>query len=157
MSEPPVSTEVPFDEQVRRAYKVARDHVTPTFDAAEDHLKVPRGTLTGVLDDIGFIVVMKMATTIEPILNDALEAEIIRLRRGQEDLAKAQLLADCIRSEAKFGKKARLARSLQLIEEKHLDFIESLMAVRHHYAHHVSNLPLTIGEAAIKTRVRNND
>jgi hypothetical protein len=128
-----------------------------TLIEAEDHLKLPAMTFAPMFTEAGFLVVMRMATTIEPILNDALEAEIKSLRRHEVEDEGASTIAEYVRVETRFQSKAKLALDLGILTRTEYEFVDALMLIRHHYAHHVANLPLSLSEVIQKTGERRND
>jgi hypothetical protein len=144
---------VPHSNILNPAYVSTSD----TLSAAAAHLKVPVGTFEPLYADIGFLVVMRMATTIEPILNDAIEVEIGRLQREGTPYKGAAYIADFVRGERQFQKKAKLAWELGLLSQEQYDFVDAIMLVRHHYAHHISNLSLNIVDAVAKASEQRND
>ena len=127
-----------------------------TLIRAAQHLKLPADTFAPLFSESSFLVVMRMATTIEPILNDALETRIYRMQNADQEGPRATHVAEFVRRERQFSKKVKLALDLGVLTQEDHDFVDALMLVRNHYAHHVRNLPLGLIEAAERAAKHNN-
>lgn len=138
MSEQP-NSEPDWKSLVKAFVSRARD----TIADAEKHLKIPVGTLEAASDN-DYLAIMKSATTIEPLLHDALESEIKRLRKLKVEHEGAAVLATYVRKNGRFRDKAKLAFDMGLINEPRFKFVCHLQEIRNHYAHHISNLNLSI-------------
>jgi hypothetical protein len=116
----------------------------------EAHLKVPAGTIRGASMDTDFVFVLKMWGVIEPLVKEAVQANVRKAiehpkvaASGSEALMKAinDLAIDRLR---------KILFEFGAIEEGDSDFIEALSAIRNRYAHHVRNAALSIREICDK-------
>lgn len=97
---------------------MVREVLARTFAEAEDYLKLPRGTLANSRQDTDFIAVMKMASTIEPLVNEALRAEVRSLLKHKVEHEGAEVLANFVTARGvDRSKKLRLACDLGIILE----------------------------------------
>jgi hypothetical protein len=127
-----------------------------SINDAESHLKIPLGTLVPAPSVSDFEVVMKAAATVEPLLHDALEAEIKRLRKLKVEHEGAASLAKYVRKNGDFKQKAKLALEMGIIAEKRYRFICILHEIRNHYAHHIRNINLTVFDIIEKAELNVN-
>jgi hypothetical protein len=126
-----------------------------TFDEAEKHLELKPGTLGDNTTESDFVAVVKIAGTIEPLLNEALETECKLLRKHKIESVSATALTRFVQQERNRQKKADLAHDMGLIAEGTCDFVKALFDIRDHYAHHVRNLHLSVFEVAEKASTKN--
>jgi len=124
-----------------------RRQIHASLEEAEDHLGVRRGTLTSIQADGDFMFVMKMTTTMEPLLNDALRGEIKGgLKKLKAEHEGANALAEFVADAYDTARKLKLAAKLGIIQDRRLGFCRTLFELRNRYAHHASNMHLSIWE-----------
>lgn len=133
-----------FDLKLENDNRKFLEAVSKTFKEAEDYLKLPSGTLVDIHQDIDFVAIMKMSSTIEPLINDALGAEIRRFRKLKVEDEGENALADFVLGTRERTKKVELAYKMRLIGLEHQKFILAIYAIRDKYAHNVKNLQLSI-------------
>ena len=145
-----------FEIDLRKQNLEFIEAVSKTFAAAEEHMQLPTGTLVDIHKDIGFIAVMKMSSTIEPLINEALEKEIRRFRKMKVEDEGENELADFVVGNGDRKRKATLAHDMGLITEECHKFIQAIYEIRNHYAHNVKNIHLSMFEVTEKLAVKNN-
>lgn len=138
------------DEQ--RAYE---EFLTKTFAAAETMLELDSGTLADTNKDKDFIAIMKMSSTIEPLINQALEKEIQTLRKHKIEHEGANALAAFVKKARDRKEKVRLANEMGILSDARLRFILSVYELRDHYAHNVKNFHLSIFDIIKKIETDN--
>jgi hypothetical protein len=117
---------------------------------AENHLKVPHGTIGWTISETDFVFVLKMCGVLEPLIREAVRESVRRAiehpktaTSGSDSLIKAinDLGIDRLRTiHYEFGG----------IDSKTNLFIGALFAVRNRYAHHIANAPLSVRELCEK-------
>ena len=117
---------------------------------AEQHLAVPHGTLASILNDSDYIAILKMHATVEPLLNELLEKNVLRvLSHPKVSFPGGDTLAEFI-LKRNIDEKRTLALKFELISSTRATFIRRLTETRNHYAHNIKNASLLIGEIAKK-------
>ncbi len=130
-------------EKDRREYE---EFLRKTFAEAEAVLELEPGTLADTNKDNDFLAIMKMSSTIEPLINQALEAEIKSLRKLKVEHEGANALAKFVRDGRSRNERAKLAMQMGLLSDSRLKFVLSVYQLRDHYAHNVRNFHLDIFE-----------
>jgi hypothetical protein len=115
----PMANPLVDQEQLNRYFLKLEGHI----GSAEKHLGLSHGTLGDLLVDSDYITILKISSTIEPLLNELLEKNVTRAL-----------------SHPKVSFPGRG------------DFIKSVSAVRNHYAHNIKNLALSIAQIAAKAK-----
>lgn len=143
-------TSVEDEEQKARVARALK-FLNRTFQDAEDHLKLKRGTLADTRQDTHFTAIMKMASTIEPLVNEVLREEIKgNFRKLKVEHEGATALAAFVTKTTDRERKQRLARELGIIDDGRSAFISAVYQVRDRYAHNVQNMHLSIAAIAEK-------
>lgn len=122
-----------------------RKAVEASLASAEDHLELPRGTLAEIETDTDFMFVMKMWSTLEPLLNEAFSKEISGgLVKYKVEHEGAAALAEFVASANNMPRKIDLAHNMGIIKGRRHRYCKALFEVRNHYGHNVRNLHLSI-------------
>jgi hypothetical protein len=140
------STQLIDDERLRQYFIDLESHI----EKAELHLGLAPGTLGNLLVDNDYVTILKIHSTIEPLLNELLEKNVTRaLSHPKVSFPGGEALADFI-LKRNIDEKRTLALKFELVSEPRGTFIRSVTAVRNHYAHNIKNLSLSIAEIAAK-------
>jgi hypothetical protein len=140
------------EQQQEKAYADFIEQMNKTFDRAEQRLGLKSGTLADTKNDNDFLAIMKMSSTIEPLINEALTVEIQLLRKRKIQSESEIALAEFVHSTKDRPRKVQLAREMGLISESRSKFIAAIYQVRDFYAHNVTNLHLNILEVVDKIK-----
>jgi hypothetical protein len=140
---PTESTNEPFDVWWPKYIDRVRESVT----AAEQYLEVPAGTISSIPQDPDFIAIVKTYAVIEPMLNDLIAARSPKTVFGTLAAAFAvpepddgfQAFVAGLNIGGRVGKVA-LAKSLGLLKEDQVRFVEGVARIRNRYAHNVKNM-----------------
>jgi hypothetical protein len=120
------------------------------IEKAEKHLGVPRGTLGDLLVDSDYLAILKIHSTIEPLLNELLEENVTRaLSHPKVAFPGGETLANFI-LKRNIDEKRTLAVKFELISEGRGRFIECVTTLRNHYAHNIKNLSVSMRDIAAK-------
>lgn len=122
--------------------------VRESVTAAEQYLEIPTGTISSIAQEPDFIAVVKAYAVIEPMLNDLISARSPRPALGILSAALAipaspdegfQSFVSGLNIGGRIGKLA-LAKSLGLLRDDQVRFVEGVARVRNRYAHNVRNM-----------------
>jgi len=130
--------------------------IEATFAKAEELLGLANGTLADAKNDNGFLAAMKISSTIEPLINDALSVEIRKLRKHKAESESETVLANFVNETNNRGKKVSLAKDLGIVSGNRKKFILGIFQLRDHYAHNIKNLHLDILEVIDKVAKEGN-
>jgi len=129
----------PFDVWWPKYIKRVNESVT----AAEQYLEVPTGTISSIQADPDFIATVKTYAVIEPMLNDLISARPPTSVLGALAVAgpneSFQGFVAGLTISGRVGK-LTLAKSLGLLTEEQVRFIEGVARIRNRYAHNVKNM-----------------
>jgi hypothetical protein len=143
-----VKTPLIDQDQLNRYFLKLESH----FETAEKHLGLAHGTLGDLLVDSDYVTILKVSSTVEPLLNELLEKNVTRaLSHPKVAFPGGEALADFILRRS-IDEKRMLALKFELISPGRGNFIKSVSAVRNHYAHNIKNLALSIVEIAAKAK-----
>jgi hypothetical protein len=132
------------------SHQAVKDYVaqvTKSIVAAEEHLKVPAGTISSIPSDPDFIATIKMYAVVEPILNDLIASRPPGPQSGpfswlgpsQSDSESFRTFVTALNMDGRTGKLS-LADVMGLLTKRRIDFVRALARVRHRYAHNVRNM-----------------
>ena len=137
---------VPVDEPFDVWWPKYIKRVDESITAAEQYLEVPTGTISSIQTDPDFIATVKTYAVIEPMLNDLISARpppppmIFGTMAGHpqpnEDF---QAFVAGLSIGGRVGK-VTLAKSLGLLAEKQVRYIDGVARIRNRYAHNVKNM-----------------
>jgi hypothetical protein len=135
-------------EQLDRYFEKLESHI----GTAEKHLGLAHGTLGDLLVDSDYITILKISSTIEPLLNELLEKNVTRaLSHPKVAFPGGDALADFVLKRS-IDDKRTLALKFELISLGRANFIKSVSTVRNFYAHNIKNLALSIVDIAAKAK-----
>ena len=120
-------------------------------------MELNRGTLADTNKDNDFFAIMKISSTIEPLINDALSVEIRILRKGKIESESASEIAKFVNKTKDRLKKAKLAKDIGIITPDRYNFISAIYQLRDRYAHNIKNIHLDIFEIIKKVEIDDND
>jgi hypothetical protein len=136
-------------EQLDRYFEKLESHI----GTAEKHLGLAHGTLGDLLVDSDYITILKISSTIEPLLNELLEKNVTHaLSHPKVAFPGGDALADFVLKRS-IDDKRTLALKFELISLGRANFIKSVSTVRNFYAHNIKNLALSM---SISPRRRNH-
>lgn len=149
----------PINEQnVKALLETEFEKMKGALLGIEKRMGLRSGTLHILSEPSDFMLVMKACTTIEPLLHDAFRtviAEKFKVTGPDSQLefenSGGEALSDLV-VKARYEDKLKLARKLGLLDERQIGFISALNVFRNHYAHHVSNVHLSLIDVLNKQR-----
>jgi hypothetical protein len=121
------------------------NRVNESITAAEQYLGVPTGTISSIPADPDFIATVKIYAVIEPMLNDLISARppptpmIFGAMAGPQPNEDFQTFVAGLSIGGRVGK-VTLAKSLGLLSEKQVHYIDGVARIRNRYAHNVRNM-----------------
>src|SRR5262245_26916119 len=137
-------------------YEAFHQRIEHYVTRAEQHLRVPLGTIGGTIGDTDFVFVLKMCGVIEPLIREAVRESVRNAiehpktaTSGSEALMKAinDLGIDRLRTILfEFG----------AIDGRDSSFIQALFSIRNRYAHHIANAALSVREVCDKIAAEPN-
>lgn len=139
------------------------DRVRESVTAAEQYLEIPTGTISSIAQEPDFIAVVKAYAVIEPMLNDLISARSPRPALGILSAALAipaspdegfQSFVSGLNIGGRIGKVA-LAKSLGLLRDDQVRFVEGVARVRNRYAHNVRNMHRSFADILLEEQKGN--
>ncbi|MGM4959826.1 hypothetical protein [Bradyrhizobium sp. 604_D8_N2_3] len=134
------------------------ERVNESVAAAEEYLEIPKGTISSIKTDPDFIATVKTYAVIEPMLNDLISARPPRSIFGAPAVAQPnndfQGFVAGLTISGRVGKLA-LAKSLGLLTEDQVRFIEGVSRIRNRYAHNVKNMHRSLVEILTEEQQHN--
>jgi hypothetical protein len=129
------------------------DEVDASVTAAEQYLEVPPGTISSIQRDADYVATVKTYAVIEPMLNEHIAARgprgtfvsLASLMRAPEPDENFQAFVARLNMSGRSGKIA-LAKSLGLLRQDQVHFIEGVARIRNRYAHNVRNMHRSLAE-----------
>lgn len=123
------------------------ERVGESVTAAEQYLEIPAGTISSIPQDQDFIAVVKAYAVIEPMLNDIISARsqlppfgsLVAALASPDSDDSFRSFVTGLNIGGRVGKVA-LAKSMGLLKNDQIKFIERVARVRNRYAHNVRNM-----------------
>lgn len=163
-SAPAIPTEAAKDSESFDAWwPQYLERVSESVTAAEQYLGIPPGTISSISREPDFIAVVKAYAVIEPMLNDLISARPPKPAFGSLAAALAipapiddgfQSFVIGLNIGGRVGKVA-LAKSLGLLNEDQVRFIEGVARVRNRYAHNVRNMHRSFADILLEEQNSN--
>jgi hypothetical protein len=136
----------PTDEPAKESFEVwwpkYLAKVDESVGKAEEYLQIPSGAISSIQHDPDYIATVKTYAVIEPILNDLIAARpptMTLAALGKHPKESFQAFVAGLNIGGRVGKVA-LAKSLGLLTDDQVRFIEGVATLRNRYAHNVKNM-----------------
>jgi hypothetical protein len=161
---PIFATEKPdASKQIDEWWASYLDRVRESVTAAERYLDIPIGTISSISQEPDFVAVVKAYAVIEPMLNDLISARAPRPSLGILALAISespdrgfQAFVSGLNIGGRVGKVA-LAKSLGLLRDDQVQFVEAVARVRNRYAHNVKNMHRSFADILLEEQRGNGN
>jgi hypothetical protein len=138
------------DLEVEELQRLYEQQLQTYIDQVEQHLSLTPGTLGDIKHDSDYLKILKMHATVEPLLNQLLEASVGRaLKHPKVNFPGGDAIAEVVLN-LNLEKKVKLALDSELITESQAAFIKILGRVRNRYAHSIQNMNLSVFQITAK-------